>query len=202
MFQIILKKLRERESISQRQLAESIGVSQSAVGMWESGKAKPEYATLLKIADFFNVKIDYLINGNQIIEAENETVKIPVIGQISAGIPIEAIEEIIGYEEMTREMAKTGDFFGLLIKGNSMEPRIKQNDVLIVRKQDDVDSGDVAVVLVNGYDATVKKIIKHQDGISLVSFNEAYAPIFYTYNEVNTLPIEIIGKVVELRGKF
>ena len=99
-------------------------------------------------------------------------------------------------------MAATGDFFALLIKGDSMEPRIKQNDILIVRRQSDVDSGDIAVVLVNGYDATVKKIMKHQDGISLVSFNSTYAPTFYTTNEVKTLPVEILGKVVELRGKF
>ena len=202
MFQIILKKLREREGISQKKLANKLEVAQSTVGMWESGKSNPEYETLRKIAKYFDVNIDYLVNGNQIIQTENNTIKIPVIGQISAGVPIEAIENILGYEEMTNEMAATGDFFGLLIKGNSMEPRIKQNDVLIVRKQSDIDSGDVAVVLVNGYDATVKKVMKHKDGISLISFNEAYAPTFYTYNEVETLPVEIIGKVIELRGKF
>jgi repressor LexA len=202
MFQIILKKLREREGISQKKLANKLEVAQSTVGMWESGRSNPEHETLRKIAKYFDVNIDYLVNGNQIIQTENNMIKIPVIGQISAGVPIEAIENILGYEEMTNEMAITGDFFGLLIKGNSMEPRIKQNDVLIVRKQSDVDSGDIAVVLVNGYDATVKKVMKHQDGISLISFNEAYAPTFYTYNEVETLPVEIIGKVIELRGKF
>lgn len=202
MFQIILKKLREREDISQRELAEKLGIAQSTVAMWESGDSNPQHKTLLKIAEFFNVKLDYLVNGNQIIQTDKNLIKIPVIGQISAGTPIEAIENILGYEEMTKEMAATGDFFGLLIKGNSMEPRIKQNDVLIVRKQNNIDDGDIAVVLIGGYDATVKKVFKHKDGILLVSFNEAYAPTFYTYNEVETLPVEIIGKVIELRGRF
>lgn len=200
MFQIILKRLREREGISQKKLANKLGVAQSTVGMWESGKSNPEHATFLKIAEFFNVNIDYLVNGDQIIQTENNMIKIPVIGQISAGVPVEAIENIIGYEEMTSEMAATGDFFGLLVKSNNMEPRIKQNDVLIVRKQSDVDNGDIAVVLINGYYATIKKVMKHKDGISLISFNETYAPTFYTYNEVKTLPIEIIGKAVELKG--
>ena len=202
MFQIILKRIREQKGISQKVLADKIGVAQSTVGMWENGKNKPEYGTLLRIAEYFDINVDYLVNGNQIIQPESGMIKIPVIGQISAGIPIEAVEDILGYEEMTQEMAATGDFFALLIKGDSMEPRIKQNDILIVRRQSDVDSGDIAVVLVNGYDATVKKIMKHQDGISLVSFNSTYAPTFYTTNEVKTLPVEILGEVVELRGKF
>jgi len=202
VFQIILKRIREQKGISQKVLADKIGVAQSTVGMWENGKNKPEYGTLLRIAEYFDINVDYLVNGNQIIQPESGMIKIPVIGQISAGIPIEAVEDILGYEEMTQEMAATGDFFALLIKGDSMEPRIKQNDILIVRRQSDVDSGDIAVVLVNGYDATVKKIMKHQDGISLVSFNSTYAPTFYTTNEVKTLPVEILGEVVELRGKF
>lgn len=129
-------------------------------------------------------------------------IKIPVLGYVRAGMPMEAVEEIIDYEEISEEMARQGEYFGLQIKGDSMEPRIKEGDVVIVRKQSDVISGDIAVVMVNGEDATVKKIVKHENGISLLPFNQAYAPLFYTQDEAVSLPVEIIGRVVELRGKF
>ena len=99
-------------------------------------------------------------------------------------------------------MAATGDYFGLRIKGASMEPRMREGDVVIVRKQDDADNGDTAVVLVNGDSATVKKIKKMPDGIQLIPTNPTYDPIYYTAAEVEALPVRIIGRVVELRAKF
>ena len=99
-------------------------------------------------------------------------------------------------------MAKTGDFFALRIAGTSMEPKFSEGDVVIVRKQDSVESGEIAVVLVNGDDATCKKVLIHDNGLSLVSLNSSYAPMFFTDKEVLTLPVQILGRVVELRAKF
>lgn len=113
-----------------------------------------------------------------------------------------AIESIINYEEISQEQARTGEFFGLQIKGDSMEPRITDGDVVIVRKQETVENGEIAVVLINGDDATVKKFYKTDAGIKLVSTNPTYDPFFFTPDEVNTLPVSVIGKVVELRAKF
>lgn len=132
-----------------------------------------------------------------------KAVRIPVLGRVAAGIPIDAVEEIIDFEEIHPDMAATGEFFALKIKGDSMEPRISEGDVVIVREQSDVESGDVAIILVNGDDATVKKLMKYDNGtISLVSFNPAYQPMVFTPQQVKELPVEVIGKVVELRGKF
>ena len=128
--------------------------------------------------------------------------RIPVLGRVAAGIPIEAVEDILDYEEISADMASKGDYFALQIQGNSMEPRICQNDVVIVRCQPSVESGEIAVVLVNGENATCKKIIKQPNGISLVSLNPAYPPMFYTNEEITSLPVTILGKMVELRGKF
>lgn len=128
--------------------------------------------------------------------------KIPVLGEVAAGIPIEAVTDIVDYEEIDAAMASTGEFFGLRIKGASMEPRMREGDVVIVRKQDDADTGDTAVVLVNGDSATVKKIKKGPDGISLIPTNPAYDPLYYTAAEVERLPVRIIGRVVELRAKY
>ena len=83
-----------------------------------------------------------------------------------------------------------------------MEPRIKDGDVVIVQKQDDCDSGDVAVVLVNGDEATVKRIKKEPEGIMLIPNNPSYEPKFYSNAEIENLPVKILGKVVELRAKF
>ena len=83
-----------------------------------------------------------------------------------------------------------------------MEPKISDGDVVIVRRQSDVDSGQIAIVLVNGDDATCKKYVKHENGISLISSNPVYAPMFYTFEEIAKKPIVILGRVVELRAKF
>ena len=99
-------------------------------------------------------------------------------------------------------MASQGEHFALKIKGQSMEPRIFEDDVVIVKKQDDCDSGDIAVVLVNGNEATVKRIKKRPEGLMLIPNNPAYEPMFYSNEEIENLPVRIIGKVVELRGKF
>jgi repressor LexA len=135
-------------------------------------------------------------------EGKPKGVRIPVYGAVAAGIPIEAIEDIVDYEEIDQELAATGEFFGLRIKGSSMEPRICEGDVVIVRRQADADTGDVAIVIVNGYNATVKRIKKETTGITLIPFNPAYEVRYYSAEDVERLPVRIIGKVVELRGKF
>ena len=137
------------------------------------------------------------------IKSTSKGVKINVLGRVAAGLPIEAIENIIDTEEISEEMARTGEFFGLQIKGDSMEPRIYENDVVIVRKQEDAESGDIVIALVNGNDATCKRLIKYAGGISLVSLNSAkYEPLMFSNEDILEMPVKIIGKVIELRGKF
>ena len=127
---------------------------------------------------------------------------IPVLGRVAAGIPIEAVEEIIDTEEITEEMAKTGTFFGLLIHGDSMIPNICDGDVVIVRQQDDAESGDIVVATVNGTDATCKRLRKYKDGIELIANNPSYEPMDFSNHEIEEKPVRILGKVVELRRKF
>lgn len=214
-----LRYLRKSKNLTQEQLADYLRTSKSRIGMYETGKRKPDYETLEIIADFFNTDMNFLINGNRnanhfenkntMISTASDValpqrgVKIPVLGYVAAGIPMDAVEYIIDYEEIPAAMANTGEFFGLEIKGDSMEPRICSGDVVIVKKQPDVNSGDVAIVLVNGNEATCKKIEKNIAGISLVPFNIAkYSNTFYSNEEIAQIPITILGKVVELRAKF
>ena len=88
------------------------------------------------------------------------SVSIPVVGRVAAGIPIDAIEEIIDREDIPSTLAKTGDFFGLRIKGDSMSPRIMNGDTVIVRRQDDAESDEIVIALINGHDGVCKKLKK------------------------------------------
>ena len=100
-------------------------------------------------------------------------IRIPVLGCVQAGVPVEAIEDIVDYEEITEALASTGDFFGLKIKGDSMEPKISENDIVIVRQQTTLENGQVGIFIVNGDEATCKKLKKHDEGISLISLNQS-----------------------------
>nr|DAZ36342.1 MAG TPA: Repressor protein CI [Caudoviricetes sp.] len=204
-----LKKLRENRGMTQAELGKALDISPSAIGMYEQGRRIPDISTLKKISSFFSVSVDYLIENNLQNDA-NKTppssgkgVRIPVLGRVVAGIPIEAVEEILDYEEITPELAATGEFFALKIRGHSMEPRMMEGDVVIVRKQEDVESGDVAIVLVNGNEATVKRVKKQEEGITLIANNiSVYEPHYYSNKEIKELPVRILGKVIELRGKL
>ena len=198
MFAENLKILRERRKITQQQLADNLEISRSTIGMYENGSREPDFETLELIADFFNVNMDRLI-GN-LNPADKRM--IPVLGYVKAGLPIEAVENILDYEEISEKMARQGEYFALKIKGDSMEPRMREGDVVIVKKQNIVNNGEIAVVLVNGNDATVKKFFKYDSGINLISFNPNYEPFTYTPEQVNELPVQVVGRVVELRAKF
>ena len=196
---LLLRRLRKKQGLSQQQLANMLGITQATLSGWENEKFEIDNESLRKCSRIFNVTVDYIL-GNDSPNCKG--VKIPVLGKVQAGIPIEAIEEIADYEEISEDMATKGNYFGLVIRGDSMQPRILDGDVIIVRQQEDVDNGDVAVVLVNGNDATVKKIKKTEVGIQLNPYNPAFDIIFYTNDEIENLPVRIIGKVVELRGKL
>ena len=99
-------------------------------------------------------------------------------------------------------MARTGEFFGLQIHGNSMEPKFSEGDVVIVRLQDDAESGDIVIAMINGDDATCKRLRKYRDGIELISTNPSYEPMFFSNEDIEKKPVKIIGRVVELRAKF
>ena len=202
-----IKELREMAGKQQKELAIDLGVSQPTVSDWESGRKVPSAKSTSKLADYFQVPIDYLLGRESVTDGPPAPSRpgskwIPVLGRVAAGTPIEAVEDILDYEEIDAHTASSGEHFALQIKGQSMEPRIKDGDVVIVRRQDDCDSGDIAVVLVNGDEATVKRIKKEPAGIMLIPSNPSYEPKFYSNDEILSLPVRIIGKVIELRAKF
>lgn len=198
-----IKRARMKAQISQDELAKRLGYkSRSTIAKIESGENDLTQKKVAAFAKALNVSIDFLMDGDS-NENNSKGVRIPVLGRVVAGIPLEAIEDIEDYEEIPRRMASSGEFFALRIKGRSMEPKLTEGDIVIVRKQEDVDSGDTAIVLVNGDEATVKQIKKTEAGIMLIGFNvEVYQPHFYSNEQIEALPVRIIGKVVESRHKW
>lgn len=206
----IIKKLRLENNMTLEQLGDRVGVGKSTVRKWENGIiANMRRDNIAKIAEVFNVSPAYLMGWDNnvvpisgIIKQNKSGISIPVLGRVAAGIPIDAITDIIDTEEITEEMASTGEFFGLKIHGDSMEPKISNGDVVIVRQQNDAESGDIVIATVNGDEATCKRLRKYRDGIELISNNPAYAPMFFSNEEIITKPVKILGRVVELRAKF
>ena len=211
MFGEILKELRTKAGVSQKKLSEGLHVSQQTVGSWEVNRTTPSPDVMRRIADYFNVSIDHLYGRDTTVNSKpaprSSGVRIPVYGDTAAGIPIVAIENFDSddpddWEEIPEDMAKSGEYIALRIKGDSMEPRMRTGDVVIVRLQPEVENGDIAIVRVNGDEATCKNIKKTPEGVMLISLNPAYEPMFFTKKQVQTLPITILGRVVELRAKF
>ncbi len=127
---------------------------------------------------------------------------IPVLGNIAAGIPIEAIEDILGYAEIPQALAKSGKFFALQVKGDSMEPGLSQGDIVIIRRQKHCTNGDIVAVLIGNEETLLKRITKNQKGAILASDNPRYEPIFFTNQEILDYPVVILGKLVEVRKSF
>ena len=195
-----LKSLRKQYGLSQADAGKLFHASQNTISQWESGARKPSYEVIQEIARYFNVTVDYILGNDS---TNGKGIKIPVLGKVQAGIPIEVIEDIVDYEELDAGQFNSNyEYFGLRIQGDSMMPRMHDGDVVIVQKQPDVESGDVAIVCINGDKATCKQLKKHTNGITLIPYNSAYEPMFFTNDEVRDKPITVLGKVVELRGKF
>lgn len=206
MFNDTLRALRQKRDMTQAEVARELFISQAAYSKYEVGTSSPNPETLARLADVLGVSVDYLV-GNGAGPKRLGYVRIPVLSRVAAGIPIDAIEDIIdediiGWEDISAAAAGDGEYFGLQIKGHSMEPKISDGDIVIVRRQPDVESGDIAVVLVNGDDATVKKVKKSSQGVTLIPSNPAYDPMYYTNAEIESLPVQILGRVVELRAKL
>ena len=195
-----IKMLREQRGITQSELAEICKVSDKAVSTWENGRNIPRMGAIQRMADYFGIPKSAIIEN---IAPPVDAIRIPVLGNIPAGIPLSAVEDIEGWEELSPDMLRGGkEYFALAIKGDSMLPEYRDGDVLILRKQDSCETGDDCAVMVNGDDATFKRIRRSEKGITLQPLNPTYDPMFFSNEEIISLPVRIIGVVVEIRRKI
>lgn len=201
---INLPKYREKRGLTQENLAKLVGVKQSTVGMWENGTNNPRAKTLEKIADILKVTVNDLMYSDSNAEpysfGATEVLRIPVYGTIPAGVPMEAIEDIIDYEEASADWMLGGkEFFALKIKGDSMEPEYRNGDVIIFLAQPDCENNEDCAVAINGNDWTFKRVEKTANGIFVKPLNPSYETRFFTYEECEELPVQVKGVFWELR---
>ena len=199
-FADMLIYLRKRRGLSQQQFADKIGLTRSAVGMYETGRREPDFETLETIADFFNVNMDVLLgkqNPNvsptlpSNIIPMPEMRRVPLIGTIACGTPILAAENFDGEVDIPAEIHAD---FALRCKGDSMiNARIYDSDIVYIRQQEEVEHGEIAAVLIDDA-ATLKRVYLYDDHISLEAENPQYRPIVYWGDAMNN--VKIVGKAV------
>lgn len=169
---------------------------------WYNGNIYPGIDKIEKIANYFRIEKSDLIEDSEKRKNSSNSAIVFIYGSIPAGVPMECIEDIIDTEEIPADMLKGGkQYFGLKVKGNSMEPDYLDGDTLILEKVDDCESGDDAIIMVNGNDGTFKRVFKNENGIILQPLNPEYAPLVFTNEQIEDLPVRVIGIVEEIRRK-
>lgn len=206
------KQLRKEKGLTQKQVAEVLGTTYVTVGNWERGSNFPDVPMAKKVAAFYGVTVDELMQGVKAAPVKEieyvpsdrtkKFIRVPVLGRIPAGIPIEAIQDVEDWEDFPIADTVPGKaYFGLKIKGDSMEPEYRDGDTIIIQQQERCNSGDDCAVMVNGDDATFKRVRLHENGLTLQPLNSKYDPRYFTASEVESLPVRILGVVVEIRRK-
>ncbi len=213
-----LKKLRNNKYLSLREVNHITDISYSHLNMIENGKRNVTPALLRVLADLYCVdyldlyeKAGYidLIQDEQLKKIgaislyDIDNVKIPILGTVKAGYDYMAQENWDGMVEVDESTIKDGsDYFALKIKGDSMYPILIENDIVIIKKQEDFKNGDLVVAIINGNEATIKKAKKSDNGILLQPLNTNYEPLIFTYDEMKSIPVIIVGIVKQLKRKF
>lgn len=193
---------REMAGLKQEPAAVALGIKRPTLTRYESGSLNVSGEMLARMAELYGVSMDFFADEQMTNkkDAHKKGVKIPILGRIPAGVPLEAITDIEGYEEIDPEKAREGKFYALRISGRSMEPTIMDGDIIICRAQPEVPNNKIAVVAINGDEATCKRVQVTENGLALIGDNPAVYPThFFTAKEVNDLPIRIIAQVVEVR---
>lgn len=210
-----LKYLREKKGLSQNKLAEKVGVNQTTIARWETEEIKPSIDNVEQIANALNVSLPDLLITNLkfdngiLVDVDSDTIQIPVLGTIKAGIAIEAQQDILEYIDIPKSWTKGGkSFYGLKISGDSMYPKYNEKDIVIFEHTEDytIANNKDCAVMVNGYDATFKNVTINENGITLVPFNlnnsDGYQPTFYNREQISSLPVRIVGIAREKRTRL
>ena len=161
---------------------------------WCNANIYPRIDKIQLLANYFGIQKSDLVENKEKVKIDNKQA-FPLLGTVKAGYNYLASENIIGYVNIDKNIPNPEEYFALKVTGNSMQPILYNDDIVIVHSQNDIESGQIGIILINGNEATVKKIIKHSDFIELISFNSYYPPKKITKD----IEFKIIGKVVEAR---
>ena len=217
----IIKQYRTQNKISQRAFASRTSLSASYINTLEKvynpKNGKPYSVTTdvakeianamyMNIEDLLNIldkNQEFELNSNKINELGNPTAPIPVLGTVKAGYDYLAEENWIGTIDIETSLVGNGkNYFALKVQGDSMFPVLIEDDIVIIKKQNDFENGDIVVALINGNEATIKKGKKNDNSILLQPLNTSYEPLIFTKEEVKSIPVTIIGVVKQLKREF
>lgn len=188
-----LKRLLYERQLLQVDVAKRLGITKQTVSMWCAGQSMPRGETMTQLLQMLGVSLDELTGASQTAPAKGSVLRVPILGRIPAGVPLEMIEDVQGYEEISW---RPGEFFGLRVRGSSMAPDIRDGDLVIIKKQEDVESGQIAAVSIGGEDATLKKVQKVDGHVVLLPLNPAYEPMFFPASSVRILGLLVESKRV------
>ncbi len=226
-----LKRIREKKNLSQselsritKQICDSYNetvvaeddkitpITQASIARWEAGENSPSIDNVVLLRHALNVELIDLIGNDlnfdngSLIDITTDTVQIPLLGEIPAGLPFEAIENqyTVDTIDIPKKWLNGGNkFFALRLDGDSMEPDYLDNDIVIFRQTSDCENGQDCCVRINGFEATFKRIRKQPNGIMIVPLNENnstnFKSTFYTNEDVINMPVEILGVVKQVR---
>lgn len=203
-----LTQLMEEKDLTQIELAEKIGTTNVTISRYLSGERKPRVEIVAKLAKELNTTVDFLLGNSDIISKENilEAMSkaipykprlLPVLGVVKAGYNYLAQENILEYIDPAMDLPDSQEYFALIVKGDSMYPMFDEGDYLIVKKNDgNFINNDICIILINGDEATVKKVVRTDTGIELQAFNHYCSTQKYTFKEMQEIPVKIIGTVI------
>ncbi len=198
-----LKELRHNRGVSQQVIADLLNVTKATYSRYESGQFEPTQASLIRLADYFHVTIDYLLHRQLEKALPGSSTRIPIFHILTSYVPLQAKTDIDGYEEISTDTTAGENYFALRVTGKSMEPDIRDQDIVIVQQQETINSGDTAVVLDGRGEAVIRNIEKVDNGMMLIAYNLSVCrPRFYTEKDLQEIPIKILGRVVEVRRKI
>ncbi|MBR3002904.1 MAG: helix-turn-helix domain-containing protein [Clostridia bacterium] len=209
-FNIRLEKAMQLRNIKASELSEKANIPKSAISQYLSGLYEAKQKSIFKLANVLNVSEGWLMGLDVPMERDlktdeigNPIASIPILGTVKAGYNYLAQENWIGSVDIDKSIVGNGqDYFALKVHGDSMSPVLMENDIVVVKKQDDFENGEIVVALINGEEATIKKAYKGTTGIELKAINPYYPPRVFTEDEIKTLPVTIIGTVKQLKRVF
>lgn len=215
-----LKEARERNKITLEEAGKKVDVHKSTVLRWENGETEKIKLPILEtLADYYNVDPAWLAGYDVPMEKKSvseqlknigamyvsntDLVKIPLLGTVKAGYDYMAQENWTGYVDVEKEIVKDGqEYFALKVHGDSMSPVLIEDDIVVIKRQNDFENGDIVVAIINGDEATIKKGKKSDSSILLQPLNTSYEPLIFTYDEMKTIPVTIVGIVKQLKREF
>mgnify|MGYP001625625491 FL=1 len=196
-----IKQLRNEKNINQDVLAKLLGLEIAGISKLETGRVPLKDEYIVKLAEYFGVSTDYILGKSDNRNNDIAVSKIPILGTVKAGYDWLAEENIVDYITLKENIPNVGEYYALRITGDSMLPLLAEGDLVIVHDQDDVESGQTAVILINGEEATVKKVVKTNEGIELHAMNPYYPVKKFTFEDMQKIPVKIIGRVKEAKIK-